>query len=244
MSRNAPDPAAANWDLLIRKLIEAHQSADTLAVARLLKQIGAERERELLREVADITDALRAGLDRLGRGEQLAHMARHDMPDARARLEHVLKLTEDAAHRTLDLVERSTPLAEGLRLRAAEIAKLLEELPSAELTTADRERVVHSMSDHLARTIQDCDDIRSNLTEVLVTQGYQDLSGQIIRGVISVVGELESALGDLMRISGTPTAPAAPRGSVARGFGPVVPRANDGLSSQQAVDDLIADLGI
>ena len=40
------------------------------------------------------------------------------MPDARVRLDHVLKLTEDAAHRTLDLVERSGPLADRLSLDA------------------------------------------------------------------------------------------------------------------------------
>ena len=34
------------------------------------------------------------------------------MPDARLRLDHVLKLTDEAAHRTLDLVEQSGPLAE------------------------------------------------------------------------------------------------------------------------------------
>ena len=47
------------------------------------------------------------------------------------------------------------------------------------------------------------DKVRSNLTEVLMAQGYQDLSGQIIRGVMKLVAELETALVDLVRLSRT-----------------------------------------
>jgi len=38
------------------------------------------------------------------------------------------------------------------------------------------------------------------LTDVLLAQGYQDLSGQIIRNVMQLVDELELALVDLVRI--------------------------------------------
>ena len=44
--------------------------------------------------------------------------------------------------------------------------------------------------------------VRSNLAEVLLAQGYQDLSGQIIGGVMTLVDELEEALGELVRIAG------------------------------------------
>ena len=37
---------------------------------------------------------------------------------------------------------------------------------------------------------------------MLMAQGYQDISGQIIRGVMKLVDELESALGSLVRLSG------------------------------------------
>ena len=45
------------------------------------------------------------------------------------------------------------------------------------------------------------DKVRGNLAEVLLAQGYQDLSGQIIRGVMKLVRELETALVDLVRLS-------------------------------------------
>jgi len=42
--------------------------------------------------------------------------------------------------------------------------------------------------------------VRARLTDVLLAQGYQDLSGQIIRNVMQLVDELELALVDLVRI--------------------------------------------
>ncbi len=36
--------------------------------------------------------------------------AEQDVPDARQRLVHVLELTDDAAHQTMELIERAMPL--------------------------------------------------------------------------------------------------------------------------------------
>ena len=52
--------------------------------------------------------------------------------------------------------------------------------------------------------------VRANLSEVLLAQGYQDLTGQIIRGVMKLVGELEIALADLVRLSRSGDALADP----------------------------------
>src|SRR5882762_9831500 len=57
-----------------------------------------------------------------------ASVAGKEMPDARVRLDHVLKLTEEAAHHTLDLVERSGPLADRL---ATEAVALVEPIRQA-----------------------------------------------------------------------------------------------------------------
>jgi len=51
----------------------------------------------------------------------------NEIPDARARLTHVINMTDEAAHRTLDLVEQSGPLAERT---AQEAAALIESFDS------------------------------------------------------------------------------------------------------------------
>jgi chemotaxis protein CheZ len=97
-----------------------------------------------------------------------------------------------------------------------------------------------------ART--DMDKVRGNLGEVLLAQGYQDISGQIIRGVMKLVGELETALVDLVRLSRTgPTQSAKPAAeSRSTGFGPAIPGVDNGpaVSGQQDVDALLSGLGM
>jgi chemotaxis protein CheZ len=232
------------WGPLVHALVRAYERGDAAALTGILKKFESENESELRREITALTDALRSGLDRLGRNEALARMAQQDMPDARARLEYVVKLTEDGAHRTLDLVERSLPIADRIRMSADEIANALD---VGQACGADSEGKSPSLSDiteTLRTTTKECQAIRAHLVEVVMTQAYQDISGQIIRGVIAVVGELESALGELMRICGHEQKPSATRGSVTRGFGPVIPGVNEGLTEQQDVDAIIANLGI
>src|SRR5438045_7596655 len=62
-------------------------------------------------------------LDEFRNSFHRASVAGKEMPDARVRLDHVLKLTEDAAHRTLDLVERSGPLANRMATQAAALVE-------------------------------------------------------------------------------------------------------------------------
>jgi chemotaxis protein CheZ len=162
-----------------------------------------------------------------------------DLHAALARLEHVLRLTDDAAHRTMDLVEQSCPLAD--RTASAAALRLAEWRASATIDPGVYEAF-------LAETKLGMEAVREKLSEVLLAQGYQDLSGQIIRGVMKLVGELEVALGDLVRLSGgvEQVSAAANPSTLAQGFGPVVPGVSHGahVDGQQDVDALLSDLGM
>ena len=69
--------------------------------------------------------------------------------------------------------------------------------------------------------------VRENLSEVLLAQGYQDLTGQIIRGVMKLVGELEIVLGRPGALATATTRRCRARGrssdETRRGFGPPIP---------------------
>jgi chemotaxis protein CheZ len=86
--------------------------------------------------------------------------------------------------------------------------------------------------------------IRRNLADVLIAQGYQDLTGQIIRSVMKLVEELESALTDLSRLSGDVVEHASMGESA--GHGPAVPGVTKGeiASGQTDVDALLSGLGM
>jgi chemotaxis protein CheZ len=192
--------------------------------------------------------SLQRTLDEFRSSFHRASVAGKEMPDARLRLDHVLKLTEDAAHRTLDLVERSGPLADRL---AREAAALIE--PTQIARAAYRGTTV---VDLLARVEiflrsaeRDGAAVRANLDEVLMAQSYQDLSGQIIRTVIKLVVELERTLAHFSKLAGDRPAdesnPAAKQASDSQGHGPAIPGASaDAVGEQGDVDALLAMMGM
>ena len=92
----------------------------------------------------------------------------------------------------------------------------------------------------------DSESIRKNLADVLLAQGYQDLTGQIIRSVIKLVGELEETLASLTKLSGDVVEHATLGESPSKGHGPVVPGVTRGevAAGQTDVDELLSGLGM
>jgi chemotaxis protein CheZ len=217
------------------------------AFERLRGQLNVELNPELKRLAADAQSALR----RFREQTRLEVLAGEEVPDARRRLAHVVKLTEEAAHRTLDLVDQSTPLVDRMGL---ESSQLLEEWGMH----GSRQLAVNTLwperaNETLERTVRGAEHVRRYLSQMLLAQGYQDLSGQIISGVIRLVSELETVLGKLVALANgddTRRMPALkledlPADSeLRRGVGPHVPGTSDGatMSSQGAIDLLIASI--
>jgi chemotaxis protein CheZ len=182
---------------------------------------------------------LQYALDRFQIDSKLFDLAQRQVPDARLRLEHVLRLTADAAHRTLDLVERSAPLAEHAAHEAQRLVNLHQR--AVDSTSSDVQ-----MSAFLTLIATSMSTVKSNLAEVLITQGYQDLSGQIIRGVVNLIQELEVALSELLRIVGPEAACQSAAVSSSAGQGPQIPGIErpSAVGDQTDVDALLSQMGV
>jgi chemotaxis protein CheZ len=205
------------------------------------------REQALFGELRKLSEDLQAALDRFTLDSRLLTLAEKEVPDARHRLDHVLKLTDEAAHRTMDLVEKSAPLAEKAAREAAEIGELWRRFRARSLEPAEFRAMVERLDAFLAATQGDMEHVRGNLSEVLLAQGFQDLSGQIIRSVMNLVAELETSLADLIRISKGDAKESTPAAETStRGFGPAVPGINNGtaVGHQDDVDALLSGLGM
>jgi chemotaxis protein CheZ len=205
------------------------------------------RERMLFLDLRKLTGDLQSALQRFRVDSRLVDLAEKDVPNARLRLDHVLRLTDAAAHRTLDLVEQSGPLAERTARGASDLIEIWKLFRERKIAVEDFQRMVSDMDAFLHAASTDMNKVRGNLSEVLVAQEYQDLSGQIIRGVMKLVCELEIALADLVRLAQT-GARGARRVSdeTRRGFGPPIPGIDNGraVSGQQDVDALLSGLGV
>lgn len=226
----------APWLAAMSRALEAGD-ADGFDTA--LAGFDQARGAEVTMQVRRVATGLQTALDRFRIDAKLIDLAQRQVPDARHRLAHVLRLTDDAAHRTMDLVEQCGPLA----TQVAEEAERLLALHDADGSAPSLEPQIAAF---LKRAGVSMAAVRSNLGEVLLTQGYQDLSGQIIRGVMTLVSELEEALGELVRIAGPAYESQPVSSNVSRGHGPVVPGISHGhaVSGQQDVDALLSDLGM
>jgi chemotaxis protein CheZ len=192
----------------------------------------AARDSAVMTGVMKLSDDLAQALWRFRSDSRMAVLAHQEIPDARLRLEHVLSMTEDAAHKTLDLIERSVPLANATVKSANELLASLDERSHADIRR------------FLEQTRGNFETVRANLSEVMITQGFQDLTGQILRGVGRLIGEVEKALGELTRLTGN-TPESMPTTKRVGLEGPAVPGVTQGAVTAQAdVDDLIAGLGI
>ena len=227
-----PPPDIRAYADSVAAMSRALAAADEQAFRSALSAFDAVRDGEVLTGVRKITVELQSALQRFEIDSRLIGLAQSKVPDARRRLEHVLRLTNDAAHRTMDLVEQCGPLVQ-------RIEQCMQALLSSGATGAALEQ----FRAHLAESLHD---IRGRLGDVRLAQSYQDLTGQIVRSVMALVDELQRALGELAAIVDGKDALVRREQTTVRGRGPVVPGVEHGqvVSGQQDVDALLSDLGM
>lgn len=234
---------------IVASLSAALEAGDENAFHHSLERLADLRERSLYRDLRQLTGSLQSALDRFRLDSRIVDLAEKEMPDARVRLDHVLKLTDQAAHHTMDLVESCGPLAERTAKEAAALAESWRSFRERRIAVPEFRAMLKRMDEYLPAAQRDCETVRGKLAEVVLAQGYQDLTGQIIRGVIKLVGELEAALVGLVHLSGDETcvrSEAGPERTEGVGVhGPAVPGVSVGtVSGQQDVDALLSGLGM
>ena len=215
---------------------------------RTLEALKDARADDVTRELRVLAETLHDAMLKFRHEFRIADLEEREVPDARARLHHVMKLTDEAAHKTMDLIEQSGPPAERTVKGAANLLCLLKGMREDANGIHD-DALIDRVSDFLTAAQDDCGTIRTNLAEVMIAQTYQDLTGQIIRGVVTLVGEVELVMGELLRMTGAtgrsrrPNAPSLD--TTNRGFGPVIPGVTtEAVDGQQDIDDLMAGLVI
>jgi chemotaxis protein CheZ len=244
------------YSACVEALTDALRAEDETAFFAAVDHIVHMREPGMFKELRQLTGDLQKALERFSVESRLQDIAENEIPDARARLTHVISMTEEAAHRTLDLVEQSGPLAERTAHEAASLIDSFDSFKSRANGAQGFDAVIRSL-DGLLPLLKSMDKflpsvranselIRRNLADVLLAQGYQDLTGQIIRSVMKLVSELESALASLARLSGDVVEHTTLGESSSAGQGPVVPGVTKGevASGQTDVDALLSGLGM
>ncbi|HEY8538109.1 MAG TPA: protein phosphatase CheZ, partial [Steroidobacteraceae bacterium] len=97
---------------LVAAMSDALAAGDQALFHAHLDALVHRREADLFKELRKLTTDLQAALERFRIDSRLVDLAEKEVPNAKHRLDHVLRLTDEAAHRTMDLVEECRPLAD------------------------------------------------------------------------------------------------------------------------------------
>lgn len=245
----------------------AHLSSDeALQLARAyVEHLEQGREREASEVLAQLkgSDAdLFQGVGRLARevhetineingalnDPRLSEITQHELPDAQQRLGHVVVMTEQAANTTLGAIESSEPLLNALLEKGGELANDWHRFRARELKVDDFRVLSNDLIAFFGQLEQQGGAVQGHLSDILMAQSYQDLTGQILRKVSQLVQDVELKLVELVRIAGK--VPVEPTWEIesenkSSGDGPMVPGVNEQgrVSGQDEVDDLLSQLG-
>jgi chemotaxis protein CheZ len=251
MGQAMAETALQNGDrlALARALVNHLEEGDNDGAGSVLAELAGFTDSQLFQEVGRLTRELHNSINSFVMEARLSDIAESDMPDAAERLRYVIATTEQAANTTLGAVEDSLPLANSLRSGAEHLSRQWKRFNSRELSVDDFRELSVELSHFLEVTQANSEELHNKLSEVLMAQDYQDLTGQVIRKVIDLVNDVEHKLVELVRLSGGQAIKDRKKdkgGTDTQAAGPAVPnvdKVEDRVNSQDDVDDLLSSLG-
>ncbi|ARD43615.1 protein phosphatase CheZ [Colwellia sp. PAMC 21821] len=215
----------------------------------LIAEIQTPINSELFAEIGKLTRQLHDSLNNFQIDSRLSDLATEEIPDAKERLNFVIKSTEEAANKTMDAVEAIFPVVNGIQQKISTVNPLWQKLMQNELDVSEFKSLCRDIDVLLKTTEKDTDKINRLMTDVLMAQDFQDLTGQVIRKVIDLVREVEDSLISMLTAFGLSSeqSPLNKLPTVGDNLveGPIInsKNRNDVVANQDDVDDLLSSLG-
>lgn len=202
----------------------------------------ANIDQEVFNRLGHLARQLHDSLRELGYDNMLADAAKQ-IPDARQRLAYIAQMTEQAASRVLNATDIAKPLQDELLTGSETMAQRWDRMFANQLSVdefralaADTRSFFKDAPEKIKRT-------NEQLTDIMMAQDFQDLTGQVIRKVVELVEGLEKQLLQVL----IEAIPADRKAEVGDGLlnGPVINSEgrNDVVTTQGQVDDLLESLG-
>ncbi|MBA6122796.1 protein phosphatase CheZ [Pseudomonas juntendi] len=242
-----------------QELVESLERGRFGEAVQLIHELNQTRDRGLYQEVGKLTRELHSAIvsfqidPTMPQAEEVSQIT-----DATERLSYVIKLTEGAANRTMDLVEASTPVLNDLASEAKALSTDWQRFMRREVAAEEFRDLVKRVDSFLTHSAEGNRKVAGHLNDILLAQDYQDLTGQVIKRVTNLVTEVESNLLKLVlmasqvdRFAGIQhdhdqlRAEKDREKHPTRGEGPQIhaDKREDVVSGQDDVDDLLSSLG-
>jgi len=212
---------------------------------------------DLVQRIGQLTRMLRESMRELGLDKEIEKAA-DAIPDARDRLSYVATMTEQAAERALNAIDRAQPLQDSINESAADLDKRWAEW-FAEPKGLDEARELVTETRHfLADVPEKAQATQKELLEIMMAQDFQDLTGQVIKKMMDVIREIEHQLVQVLidnvpedvdrenmqrQVDGQRESDARKREEGLLNGPQIKPDGTDTVASQDQVDDLLDQLG-
>lgn len=243
-----------------KELLSQLEEGNSVDAMQTISSLHLQRDQFLYQEVGKLTRSLHTAIRNFAIDalqETGANSEASKMTDASERLNYVIEKTETAANKTMDLVEETIPISADLGDQARDLKSEWQRLMNKQMKPDEFRALTKQMDAFLDFASGEASKIDRNLSNILLAQDYQDLTGQVIKRVITLVQDVESNLVELVRMAGTvdhlagitheeeePTIENPEEKDVGP-EGPVInpEKRDDVVTSQDDVDDLLSSLG-
>lgn len=166
------------------------------------------------------------------------------LPDAKDRLAYVANLTEQAACRVLNATDIANPLVDEMESGAKALGKRWDQVFANKMGPAEFKQLATEtrlfLNEQLPAKTRGT---HAQLTEIMMAQDFQDLTGQVIKKIVALAHELESGLMSVL----IEVLPETKRTEEVASLmnGPVINAEGrtDVVVNQEQVDDLLDSLG-
>lgn len=166
------------------------------------------------------------------------------LPDAKDRLAYVANLTEQAACRVLNATDIASPLVDDIENRSRALGESWDKVFANQMSPEAFKQLATETRAFLNEQLpQKTQATHAQLTEIMMAQDFQDLTGQVIKKIVALAQELESGLMTVL----LEVVPETRRTDEVNSLmnGPVVNAEGrtDVVVNQEQVDDLLDSLG-
>lgn len=228
-------------EALFDSIVHANQeSASPAMEQRAVPDEAHEQDEQapVFSRLGHLTRNLFDALHELGYDKSLEKMA-VSIPDANDRLAYIANLTQQAAERVLNATEIARPIQEKLGDRAQALSAQWQKVFDNSLSVEEFKALAENTRNYLNEVPGHVKATNEQLTEIMMAQDFQDLTGQVIKKVVEIVRTVESQLVQLL-IENSPQSPEAPTGLL---NGPVIHTDGSVVTNQAQVDELLESLG-
>lgn len=223
---------------------ELPRSTPLVAVKKTRKSEPIAADKKVIDQVGQLTRTLHDSLRELGYDKRLELIAA-EAPEAQDKLTYVATKTEQAAERTLTATEIAMPIQEKLSADAVQLSEKWKQALEGQQSVVDTEKFKTLLIDtlqYLDNVPEKANATNAQLMEIMMAQDFQDLTGQVIKKITSMVQNLERDLVQLLLANAPAKVLTAEEGLM---NGPVTnpEKRTDVVCNQDQVDDLLASLG-